>query len=502
MTRTISLAIGTCVFSLPLMLTGCGGSSMNPMNSGTAAQGTPPTVSAVATQVNGVAPNREQEVQFSEAMDPSTINAQSFKVTDSSGNARAGSVTYDSNFDTASFLPNPALAANTTYTGTITTAAASAGGAHLASAYTFEFTTRASTDTSPLSVDSVSPAANATCVSASTLITVTFNEVPDAATVTAANFAVTGPNGPIAVKMGTDVTTTQVVLTPASALPAGSISVTVNNVADLAGVKMTAPYTWSFSTACGGGGGTGGGGTGGGGTGGGGGATTQYQSPLFTFVGITLSGSMVGQVTVDTTGSTTVKLSGATASTTYNVQFCPGYADALGITAPPCFDVTTVSTDASGNGTATAKFPRPGDWAGDFYLNDSAGKTMYETRLSPDVKNQTYMAKLLQDTTTNGGVVSPYSPQEPLSSGFVSYSNGSLQVTVSGALPSTNYVISESISVYLNSSGTFPLGTFGTDSSGDGTTNAQLDFLGGDMIQVEAQNETQAGYIAGFTVPQ
>lgn len=127
---------------------------------------------------------------------------------------------------------------------------------------------------------------------------------------------------------------------------------------------------------------------------------------------------------------------------------------------------------------------------------------MYETRLSPDVKNQTYMAKLLQDTTTNGGVVSPYSPQEPLSSGFVSYSNGSLQVTVSGALPSTNYVISESISVYLNSSGTFPLGTFGTDSSGDGTTNAQLDFLGGDMIQVEAQNETQAGYIAGFTVPQ
>jgi hypothetical protein len=57
------------------------------------------------------------------------------------------------------------------------------------------------------------------------------------------------------------------VLTPSSALPSGAITVTVNNVADLAGVKMTASYTWSFSTACGGGGTGGGGGSGSGSSG-------------------------------------------------------------------------------------------------------------------------------------------------------------------------------------------------------------------------------------------
>ena len=47
--------------------------------------------------------------------------------------------------------------------------------------------------------------------------------------------------------------------TPTAPLPSGNITVAVSNVADLAGVKMATPYTWSFSTACssGGGGGTG-----------------------------------------------------------------------------------------------------------------------------------------------------------------------------------------------------------------------------------------------------
>jgi 6-phosphogluconolactonase (cycloisomerase 2 family) len=63
---------------------------------------------------------------------------------------------------------------------------------------------------------------------------------------------VTGPGGAvIPVKMNINVTTTQVVLTPASPLPSGSITVNVKNVADLAGVVLAAPYIWSFSTSCG-----------------------------------------------------------------------------------------------------------------------------------------------------------------------------------------------------------------------------------------------------------
>ena len=52
--------------------------------------------------------------------------------------------------------------------------------------------------------------------------------------------------------MSINVTTTQVVLTPTSPLSSGTITVTVQNVGDLADVKMAAPYTWSFKTTCGG----------------------------------------------------------------------------------------------------------------------------------------------------------------------------------------------------------------------------------------------------------
>lgn len=448
--------------------------------------------------------NRKQEVQFSQAMDASTINAKSFTVTDSSGNAMTGAVSYDADFYTASFEPSPALAANTTYTVTITTAAASAGGAHLASAYTYSFTTRASSDTSPLSVQSVSPGANATCVTAGTMITVTFNEAPDASTVTAANFAVKGPSGAVAVKLGTDVTTTQVTLTPSSPLPSGTITVTVNDVADLAGVKMTAPFTWSFSTACS----TGGGGTGGGGTG----ATTQYEAPLFPDGPGGLAGPTHGQVTVDTSGNTTVKLSGAPASTTYTVQFCPSFnAGATTIPAPDCFDVTKISTDATGNGTATAKFPQAGDWAGDFGLNDAGGKAAYQTFATPLVSNETYMATLVPDDKTNtGAVAQPGTTQQPLSGGTVTLSNGAFQFTLKGAMPNATYRANDSETIYMDSSGTYWFdNSFTTDASGNGSFSTGWETLtGGDLFQIEYKvpdnitGDYTPEYIGGFSVPQ
>ena len=246
------VSLSFLVFAVSLVLSGCGSTQMSISPASSDPQtGTPPTVSAVVVQVNGVAPNRKQEVQFSEAMDPATINPQSFQVTDSSGKLAQGSVSYDPDFEIASFLPIPALQTGATYTVAITTAVASAGGMHLASPYSYSFATRSYTDASPISVNSVVPAANATCVSANTPITITFDEAPDASTVNSTNIVVTGPGGAvIPVTMSINVTTTQVVLTPKSALPSGTITVTVQNVGDLADVLMTSPYTWSFSTAC------------------------------------------------------------------------------------------------------------------------------------------------------------------------------------------------------------------------------------------------------------
>jgi hypothetical protein len=247
--RLVSLSI--LVFAVSLVLSGCGSTQIAMSSNSAAPTGTPPTVVGAAEQVEGVAPNRKQEVRFSEAMDASTINAQSFQVADSSGKLAQGTVSYDPYFETASFLPNPALQTGATYTATITTAVASTGGMHLASPYSYTFNTRSDSDTSPLIVNSVVPAANATCVSATAPITITFDEAPDSSTVNSANIVVTGPGGAVLpVTMSINVTTTQVVLTPKSALPSGTITVTVKNVGDLADVMMAAPFTWSFSTTC------------------------------------------------------------------------------------------------------------------------------------------------------------------------------------------------------------------------------------------------------------
>lgn len=208
-------------------------------------------ITAVSKQVDGVAPNRKQEVQFSEAMDASTINSKTFQVTDGSGALVSGAVTYDPDFHVASFQPAPAFKSDASYTTTITTGVASAAGVQMAAAYSYNFTTRADPDKSALAVVSVSPAANATCVSATTTITITFNEVPDASQVNTNNIVVKGPDGSVlSTTLSTNISGTEVVIHPATALPSGTITVMVQNIGDLADQMMAAPYTWTFSTAC------------------------------------------------------------------------------------------------------------------------------------------------------------------------------------------------------------------------------------------------------------
>jgi hypothetical protein len=95
---------------------------------GVAADTTPPTVSAVSPLVGaaGVCLSKVASATFSEAMDPATVNATNFTVTDA-GAAVAGSVSYDAASQVATFTPTAAggFAASKTFTATI---AAGAGG--------------------------------------------------------------------------------------------------------------------------------------------------------------------------------------------------------------------------------------------------------------------------------------------------------------------------------------------------------------------------------------
>ena len=101
---------------------------------------TPPTVISVLPTNNAtnVGANTHPTVTFSEAMNSTTINTTSFTLKQGSTNV-AGTVAYSGT--SASFTPSSALAANTVYTGTITTSAKDAAGNAIASNYTWSFTT-------------------------------------------------------------------------------------------------------------------------------------------------------------------------------------------------------------------------------------------------------------------------------------------------------------------------------------------------------------------------
>lgn len=341
---------------------------------------------------------------------------------------------------------------------------------------------------SSFSVASIQPAAGATQVALNTKITIVFSGAADAQTVNTTNLQVTNPK-PVAGTLSYNSSANTATFTPSTALAASTAyTVKVSGVTSSSGTAMSAPFSSTFTTMASSTGGGGGGG------GGGSGPTMQYQAPVFPAGGPVMT--LQGQVSIDSNGNVTAKLSGVAANTAYSMQFCTATAS----TNPDCFAITTVSTDASGNGTAITKFPQPGNWAGEFMFA-AGGKTQYETSMVAGANGETYQAVLLPETTTDGGKDTPASTgQDPLTSGSVTYSKGSLVFSVMGASPNTAYETSESETNYLDGSGTYGLGTFTTDSRGNGSFSTQLNGLGGDMFQVLPQKGN--GFIGGFTIPK
>jgi hypothetical protein len=225
--------------------------------------------------------------------------------------------------------------------------------------------------------------------------------------------------------------------------------------------------------------------------------TMQFSDPLINQYGTNAVG---GQVTIDTSGNTTVQVTGQAASQTYTLQFCP--ASVGGDKSPACFNVTTVSTDSTGNGSSTAMFPKAGNWAGEFSVNNSSGAAVVQSGLFPNLANEAYMSRLLPESTTNGGLVAINKGQNPLSSGSVSYSNSTLLFTVNGADPSTSYQIDQTEGASIDSSNSYAIGSFTTNSSGNGSASisyAKAISDGGDMFNIEGG--TGAGFISGFSIP-
>ncbi len=179
---------------------------------------------------------------FSEAMNPSTINASSFTLMNGSVSV-AGTVTYAGTV--ASFTPTVALLPSTLYTATITTTATNVAGTALASNYVWTFTTGILVVPTVISTD---PANLATGVPLNKVITATFSEPMNASTITNSSFLV--KLGSVTVP-GT-VTYAGVIasFTPTSLLLSDSTyTCTITTLAkNLAGTPIASNYVWTFST--------------------------------------------------------------------------------------------------------------------------------------------------------------------------------------------------------------------------------------------------------------
>lgn len=193
----------------------------------------------------GVAFDKKVTATFSEAMDPLSVNTQTFILRNGS-TAVLGTVTY--NGLVATFSPLANLAASTVYTATITTGAKDLAGNTIATNYTWSFTTGVAPDVLRPTVVSTDPPNNATGVTLNKIITVTFSEAMDASSINASSFLVRNGSVPIA---GT-VTYAGLV---ASFTPASNLLATTNYVAtittaarDVAGNTLAANYIWNFTT--------------------------------------------------------------------------------------------------------------------------------------------------------------------------------------------------------------------------------------------------------------
>jgi hypothetical protein len=202
----------------------------------------PSVVSTVpANGAANVSVNTPISATFSVPMSPSTLTSTTFTVTAPSG-AVAGAVSYSGT--TATFTPSAALAYATIYTATITTGATDLGGTPLLASYVWTFTT---ITPAPVVVSTI-PANGATNVAIGQVISATFSEAMNPATISGSTFTVTAPGGAVAGTVTySGVTAT---FTPSSALAYSTVytGTITTGAQDLAGTPPAANYVWTFTT--------------------------------------------------------------------------------------------------------------------------------------------------------------------------------------------------------------------------------------------------------------
>ena len=214
---------------------------------GADADTTAPTVTLVnpLNLATGVPVNQKIAATFSEEMNPLTITSATFTLKQGTTPV-TGVVTYIG--QVATFTPSDNLAANTTYTATITTVAEDLAGNALAADYVWSFTTGLTADTTAPTITLVNPSNLATGVSLNKKIAASFSKPMDPLTVITTTFTLkqgTTPVTGVVTYIGQVATFTPSVNLTADTTYTATVT---TGAKDLAGNALEANYVWSFTT--------------------------------------------------------------------------------------------------------------------------------------------------------------------------------------------------------------------------------------------------------------
>lgn len=211
-----------------------------------------PTVTLV-TPRDGICPEAATvSAEFSQAMNPVTINASTFTLTGPGGASVPGTATYVAATQTATYTPKTSLAPSTTFTATISTGVANKSGRPLAAEKVWTFTTSTSCATTPPTVMLVTPPNGSAPICPNTaVITAAFGKAMNPLTITNSTFTlkagVTSVAGTVTYVAATDIAT----FTPTVSLaPSTIFTATINTgVADTYGNSLAVDYAWTFTTS-------------------------------------------------------------------------------------------------------------------------------------------------------------------------------------------------------------------------------------------------------------
>ena len=215
----------------------------------TVAAGAAPEISAVRPldDASDVPTTESVHATFNAAMDPATLNAASFGLSQD-GTTVPGTVSYEASSNTATFVPSAPLGASLLYVATISPEAKSTEGSALAQAYSWSFSTFAG-DPSP-SITAVSPLDGALDIWSGEQPRVTFDQAMAPATLTTATFTVERDAIAVAGSVSYDAASRTAAFVPAMPLDTSALyTATVSDqVMSAAGQHLAEARSWSFTT--------------------------------------------------------------------------------------------------------------------------------------------------------------------------------------------------------------------------------------------------------------